>query len=141
MEAVPLKASTMVLLFHPIKHRVSRFTSQNSSLSVRSYMPIAKARSRTVFWAVAGALPAPNCSGVARFDRLRSVFACSKAVKDCDLRARKESERSHHKSMLTVKLGSVIKLVCAESSNQHDHWLFQRGKQYTKSCGQAAIAW
>ncbi len=87
MEAVPLKASIMVLSFHPIKHLVSRFTSQNSSLSVRSYMPMAKAKSRTVFWAVAGALLVSGCCDVSRFDRLRSTFACSKAVKVCDVRA------------------------------------------------------
>ncbi len=140
MEAVPLKASTMVLSFHPIKHRVSRFTSQNSSLSVRSYMPIAKAKSRTVFCAVAGAVLVSGCCGVGHFERLRSTFACSKAVKSCNLRARRESERSHHKFVLTVKLGQVLKLVCAESPNQCDYWLFQRRKQDTKSCGHTAIA-
>ena len=88
MEAVPLKASTMVLSLHPIRHRVSLFTSQNSSLLVKSYMSIAKAKSRTVFWAVAGALLAPSCSGDARLDRLRSVLTCSKAIKFCHLRAR-----------------------------------------------------
>ncbi len=48
MEAVPLKATTMVLSLHPIRHRVSSCSSQNSSLSVRLYSPRAVRRFRVV---------------------------------------------------------------------------------------------
>ena len=48
MEAVPLKATTMVLSLHPIRQRVSSCSSQNSSLSVRLYSPRAVRRFRVV---------------------------------------------------------------------------------------------
>ena len=48
MDAVPLKATTMVLWLQPIRQRVSSCSSQNSSLSVRWYSPRAVRRARVV---------------------------------------------------------------------------------------------
>ena len=48
MDAVPLKATTMVLWLQPIRQRVSSCSSQNSSLSVRWYSPRAVRKAKVV---------------------------------------------------------------------------------------------
>ena len=72
MEAVPLKATTMVLLFQPRRHLVSRCSSQNRSLSVSAYRLSAVCRSSVVLGAWCCGVALSNAlGGVCCFDSLR----------------------------------------------------------------------
>ena len=71
-DAVPLKATTMVLWFQPSRHLVSHCSSQNRSLSVSEYRPRAVRRSRDVLGACCcGVASSYTFGGVCCFDSLR----------------------------------------------------------------------
>ena len=86
IEAVPLKDTTICVLLHATKHRVSNSNSQNSSLCFRSYRLIAVGRLRTVRLGL-NAAPSSDaegdclgsCADNLRLDRvlLGAMLACS----------------------------------------------------------------
>ena len=72
MEAVPLKATTMMLLFQPRRHLVSRCSSQNRSLSVSEYRLSAVCRLSVVLGACCCGVALSNAfGGVCCLDSLR----------------------------------------------------------------------